>query len=82
MNNFKTAVDGSGTMSATGKINYLRTLIHGEEIQEFDELTSQNTGTSNAHLNFIKEGLLGHFFQINALSKQKRAMHRAMRKPC
>ena len=81
MNNFKTAIDGTGTTTATIRINYIRTLIHGESPIEFDELASQFTGTTNAHLNLIKEVLLGCFPSINALSNQKRAMLHIMRKP-
>ena len=29
MNNFKTAIDGTGATSAAGKINYIRTLLCG-----------------------------------------------------
>ena len=36
---------------------------------------------NNTHLKFIQEGLLSYFFTINALSKQKREMRRAMHKP-
>ena len=77
--NFKTAIDGTGTMLAAVRMNYLLNLLRGEELLYFDKLASQNTGTNNAHLKFIQEGLLGFF--INALSKQKRVMRRAMRKP-
>ena len=48
---------------------------------EFYELASQNNGTLNAHLKHITEGLLGRFFLINALSNQKCATRRGMRKP-
>ena len=53
MNNFKTAVDGTGTTSVAGKINYLRTLLHGESLQEFDKLEIHNTVTKNKHLILI-----------------------------
>ena len=61
VNNFKTTVDVTGTMSAAGTINYIRTLLSGDTLHEFDELASQNTGTSNAHLKFIQEGLPAFF---------------------
>ena len=50
-------------------MNYLCTLIHGEVLQEFDELDSQNAGINIAHLKFIQEVLLGYFPLINNLSK-------------
>ena len=36
---------------------------------------------NNTYLKFIQKGLLGYFFPINALSKKKRTMRRAMCKP-
>ena len=61
MKNFKRAVDGTETTPEALNINYLPTLLRGEAIQEFDKLEIQNTGTNNAHLNLIQEGLLGYF---------------------
>ena len=62
MNNFKRAVDGTGTTKVEGKVTYICTLLSGEELQEFYKIAIQNTGTSNAHLKFIQEGILGFFF--------------------
>ena len=73
MNNFKRAVDGTGTTKVEGKVTYICTLLSGEELQEFGEIASQNAGTNNAHLKFIQKGLI-RYFLINTLSKQKRAM--------
>ena len=81
MKNVKRSVDDTGTTTRVGKINYPRTMLHGEAIRDFDELSCQDAGTKNTHLKFIQEVLVGYFFPINALSKQKRAMRRAMRKP-
>ena len=60
MKNVKKEDDGTDTNLAAGNINYLCTLSCGEALLEFDELEIQNTGTSNAHLKFIQEGLLGY----------------------
>ena len=60
MKNFKNAVDGTEIKLETRMINYLHTLFHGEALWKFDKLVIQNTGTSNAHLKFIQEGLLGY----------------------
>ena len=62
MNNFKILVDGTGTTTAVGKINYVRTILRGGALRYFDKLTSQNAGTKNSHLKFIQEDLLGYFF--------------------
>ena len=52
-----------------------------ESLKQFDELGSQNNGTTNSHLKHIIEGLFGCFPLINALSKQMHTMRRTMRKP-
>ena len=63
MNNFKTAINGTGTTSVSGKTNYLYTLQHREYLQEFDDMEIQVTGTKDAHTTPIKEGLLAYFFK-------------------
>ena len=80
MKNFKRAVDGTRTTTAAGNIYYLHTLLLGESLLEFDKLARQNAGTKNIHLKFIQEAY-SFFSHMNALSKQKRAMRRIMRKP-
>ena len=37
VNNFKTVIDGTRTTSAAVKINYLRTLLRGEALREFEK---------------------------------------------
>ena len=81
LKNFKKAIDGTGTTTVAGWINHLHTMLRGGKLQEFDELASNNNGTTNTHLKQIQEDLLGYFFPINALSKQNRAIHRGMSKP-
>ena len=81
LKNLNTAVDGTGTVTVAGKINYLCKILCGETLQEFKKLTSYNSGVKNARLKHIQEGLLGYFFPINSLSKKKRVMRRAIRKP-
>ena len=70
MKNFKRVVDKTGTTAAAGKTNYLRILILGEALQEFDELASQNAGTNSIHLKFIQEGILSYFFQLMPFPKR------------
>ena len=74
MKKFKIVVDGTGTTTVAGKINYLRNLLRGKALREFDKLSSQKSGTNNTHMKFIQEGLLGYLPPINALSKQNRVM--------
>ena len=55
---FKNATDGTGTTSATGRIQFLRTMLRGEALREFDVISSQVGITTNGNLKLIKEGLL------------------------
>ena len=59
LNNFRIVIDGTGTTSLSGQMNYLSTMLHVEDLREFDQSSSQNNGTTNAHLKHITEGLLG-----------------------
>ena len=72
MKYFKIAIDGTGTMSANRKIHFLRNLLHGEALREFDDLAGQVAGTTNVHLKYIKEGLLRYFSPISTITKQNR----------
>ena len=40
LRNFKVAVDGTGTTNPYGRINYLRTVLLGQELKDFDKLQS------------------------------------------
>ena len=40
MKKSKRAIDGTGTKTAAGKTNHLRTMLHWEALQEFDKLAS------------------------------------------
>ena len=62
MKKFNTAIGGTEATTTAQKTNYIRTLLGGEALRESDQLESQVTGTTNAHLNFIKEGLLGYLY--------------------
>ena len=78
---FKTATDGTGTTSVTGKIQFLRNMLRREAPREFNDLAGQVAVTTITHLKFIKERLLWQNPPVNSLTKQNRAMRRTMRKP-
>ena len=59
MNYFKTATDGTGTTSTTGKIRLLRHMLRGEALRESEFLAGQVVSTTNRYLKLIKEGLIG-----------------------
>ena len=79
MKKFKTVTNRTKTTTPPRRIRYLRNLLRGENLWESDELASQVKVMTKYHLNFINAGLLVFF--INAFTKQKFAMRRAMRKP-
>ena len=81
MKKFKTATDGIETMSATGKIQFLSTMLCKEDLREFGYLAGQVGSTTNRNLRFIKKGLLRYFLPVNTLINQKRTMRCAMQKP-
>ena len=81
LRNFKIAINGNGTTKAPVRINYLRTMLHGKSLREFDERALSVNFTDN-HLKHITEGLLEYFPPLNEISKYKRAMRREMCKPC
>ena len=56
-------------------------MLRVQELSEFNELYIQYDGLTNNHLRIIQEGLIYDLFPINSLSKHKRAMRRAIRKP-
>ena len=35
---FKIAIDKTGTIAVAGLLNYLRTMLHGESLRDFDKL--------------------------------------------
>ena len=78
---FKTATYGTGNTSATGKFQFLLNMLRREALREFTYLAGQVGSTTNRHLKFIKEGLLGYFSPINALIKKKCVMIHAIREP-
>ena len=61
MKDFNIEIDGTVTTNTVKKINYLRTLISGESLRDFNELASQVASTTNAHLTFVKKVLLAFF---------------------
>ena len=81
LKNFKIIIDETGTTILSDWINYLHRILHGKALREFYKLTSQNHGMTNSDCKHITEGLPEYLFPIISLSKQKRAMCCAMRKP-
>ena len=74
-------IDGTGMNTAPGRINYLRKMLRGTSLGEFDKLAVVGSLTDN-YLKHITEGLLEYPPPRNSLYKQDRVMRRAMHKPC
>ena len=68
-------------MKFTVRIKFLRTILRGEVIWEFDNLSIQNNSSNNAHLKEIQGVLMDYFFPMNHISKQKISMRRLINKP-
>lgn len=58
LENFKKAIGGTITTTISIRSNCLRTIIYGETLQEFENMTIQNNGTTNTYLEVIQERLL------------------------
>ena len=50
MKDFNTGTGGTGTTSAPGNIQFIRTMLRGEALREFDFIASQFGSTTNSHL--------------------------------
>ena len=61
--NFKTTFKPSVALSADSKLQYLRNLLHGETIRQFDTLYAQVDSTTETHLRQIVLGL-GVYFPL------------------
>ena len=67
---YKKDIEITGTTTNPGKINYLRNLLPGEVICKFDTLENVNAGISNAHSQYIVQGLLKYSPPENYISNQ------------
>ena len=74
-------LNASGALTYNAKLQYLRTLLRGEALRQFDNLCSQVGIMAMAHFNQVIIGLGTYFPPVNAFSKQERTMHRGMRNP-
>ena len=74
LNNLNKATKGTGTTMVTRWINYLRTMLQGEVLREFDEMASQNNGTKNSHLKETQEVLLVYSPPLKIILKHKHVM--------
>ena len=62
-------------------MQYLRILVCGEPLLQFDTLYDEVGSTTSENLKSIILGLGTYFFTVNAMLKQKCAMRQGMRNP-
>ena len=60
-------LEASGTLDDGAKIQYLRTLIHGEMLRQIDMLSIEVVITTSENLKSIILGFGMYLFPINAL---------------
>ena len=57
VSNFNMTLAASGTMEADAKYQYLRTLVRGEALHQFDLLSADVEGTQTLNVDYIIKGL-------------------------
>ena len=79
--NFNMTLAIIGTHEMDAKIQYLRMLVHGGALHQFNLLSSgmENNDTSLS-VDYLIKGLAWYFPPVNFLSKQKRTIHHCMKK--
>ena len=63
-------INGTGTITVAGQINYLHMMLPGDYLWEFDKLASHNNLTMNSHLKHIQEGLLWYFYRLTTYPRR------------
>ena len=56
VHNFNLTIAASGTLEAGVKYTYLRTLVWGEVLRQFDLLSADLEGTENPNIDYIIRG--------------------------
>ena len=74
-------IEASGTLKAVTKIQDLHTLARGELLRQFVTLSAEVKSAGPGALKYIILDLVTYFSLVNALYKQKRAMHHVMINP-
>ena len=68
--NFKMALEALGTLAASAKLQYLRMILCGEELRQFDIFCYYVVSKNTTHLNHIILGLGIYSTPVNTLSKK------------
>ena len=70
----------SGMLETAAKVQYLCTLVIGEEFRQFKFLSAHVESRNHITVEAIMLGLSASFFPVNSPSKKKRVIYRKMRK--
>ena len=82
MRNFKMMLEASGTLASNMKLQYIRKILRGDALCQFDTLCDQVVSMTMAHLIQVILGLCTYFFPVNVSYKKNCAMHLGINKPC
>ena len=82
MRNFNMNSMAPGTLEAGAKVQYLRTLVRGEALRQFDSLSADMESFNPLTMKNIIKGLASCCLPVHFISKQKRTMRLGTRKPC
>ena len=69
--NFSMTLVETGTLKMDANIQYLRTLVRGEALRQFDFLSANIENTATLNVNYYIKGLAVYFLPVNLLSKHK-----------
>ena len=78
--NLNMTLTASRTLEAGAKYQYLRNLVRGEALRQFDLLSANVESTETLKVYNIVKALSQYFPPVNSLSKQKHVMRRGMKK--
>ena len=63
------------------KIHYLRMLVYGEALPQFELLSADLKNTETLNVDYYIKGLALYLPPMNSFSKQKRVIRRGIKKP-
>ena len=69
IHNFNMTLAETGTLETNTNIQYLRTLVCGEALSQFDSFYADVESTGNLNVEYIVKGLASYFTPVNPLSK-------------
>ena len=77
--NLKITLKASGTLAANEKLHYLRNILCGEALPQFDKFCVKVESKTMVYFNRFILGLGAYIFPVNVLSKKKRVMRHRTR---